>query len=447
MRVHLLCDHKWRDLPNLVALKLLLERSGYQVLISTTKDAAAMISAFRPDCVVFNHLFASNNQELAKTLRDNGVAVVVLPTEGAVRPELRALASGEFAQEWSMDFFLAWGEQSAGDVRARWNMPEEAVPVTGCARFDFYAPRFRAAITSRSEFCRVHELDPEKPIVTWASAYAYAELDKNPAGRAKFLAEIEANGVAECNRRIKVDPADLPGYHAEGRRAALQAFAALAKARSDLQFIIRPHPVEPRAAYQEVIEKLDLRNVRFCPQDYIWNVLNAADVHLHRQCTTSVEAWIWKKPTVEMGMDRMEAHPWPDREAGSEIARDEGELIDIVGRYVERGARVGDALLEYRDRYVSEWFGPQDGRSCERAASAMHDLLVRRRPRKWISGIKGLPTTGTDTAKAVARYATARLPNQSLVRRQSSASIDPQDKQITRLDVSRYGRLIASVVD
>jgi surface carbohydrate biosynthesis protein len=447
LRIHLLCDHKWRDLPNLAALKLLLQRRGHRVLVTTTKDAAAMIAAFRPDCVVFNHLFAPNNQELAMTLRQNGVAVVVLPTEGAVRPELRALASGEFTKKWAMDLFLAWGQQSASDVRERWNLPEDAVPVVGCARFDFYAPQFRDAITSRQEFCRIHQLDPGRPIVTWASAYAFADLVNDPAATEKFLSEIEANGVAECYRRANIKPADIPAFQAEGRLATLRAFVTLAKTRSDLQFIIRPHPVEPRAPYQEAIEGERLHNVRFCPQDYIWNVLNAADVHLHRQCTTAVEAWMWRKPTVEMSMDRMEAQPWPDREAGSSIARNESELVEIVGRYVDRREETPEALQAYRDRYVSEWFGPTDGRSCVRAASEIHDFLVRRQPRKWLKAIKGLSTTRGNVAKAVARYVTDRLPNQSLTRRQSLSRIDPQDKQITRRDVIRYERMIASMVD
>ena len=37
----LLCDHKWRDLPNLVVLKYYLNLLGHHVIICSTKDTKA----------------------------------------------------------------------------------------------------------------------------------------------------------------------------------------------------------------------------------------------------------------------------------------------------------------------------------------------------------------------------------------------------------------------
>src|SRR5262249_19784061 len=150
------------------------------VLLSTTKDAAAMIQVFRPHCVVLNNLFATRNQRLAVALMQSGVGVVILPTEGAARPELRPLIAGEFADFSGMDLHLAWSEASAEDLRRRWNRDAQAVPVIGCTRFDFYTSRFRSAITPRDEFCRQHDLDPDRPIVTWATVYNHAEEGNTP---------------------------------------------------------------------------------------------------------------------------------------------------------------------------------------------------------------------------------------------------------------------------
>jgi surface carbohydrate biosynthesis protein len=170
MRIHLLCDHKWRDLPNLSAIKVALEALGHRVLLSATRDAVAMIKAFGPDCVVLNHLYSPANQELAAALRAAGVTVVVIPTEGGSRREMEAIDNGEFADDWSMDLFLAWSEHAARGVRNHWGLDDKVVRAIGGTRFDFYSPRFRAAITPRDVFCQRNGLDPARPVITWATA-------------------------------------------------------------------------------------------------------------------------------------------------------------------------------------------------------------------------------------------------------------------------------------
>lgn len=444
MRIHLLCDQKWRDLPNLSAIKLALEDMGHRVLLSTSRDQAAMMRAFRPDCVVFNHLFAPANQALATTLRANGVAVVILPTEGAARPELRPIAAGEFAKEWTMDLHLAWSEPAALAIRKQWQLDDTVVPVLGCTRFDFYSPSFKPTITPRAEFCRNLGLDPSRPVVTWATAYGYADVQDDPVAHAKFLRETADNGLAACYQRIGVDPSRVPGFHADGRRKSAAAFVTLAKARPEIQFIIRPHPAETREFYRLLMAEHALANVRFCPQDYIWNVLNATDLHLHRQCTTAVEAWMWDKPTVEMAMDNAPELSWPEHEAGSESAESADALIAIVDQHLQGRSKPAFDRQTYRRDYIGKWYGPADGARCKSAARAIDSLLaVRGRRRSAWSSLRGIPATRSQVAKSVARYLLGLRPNESLLRRVPATQFDPMDKQITRRDVRRYTKLIA----
>jgi surface carbohydrate biosynthesis protein len=446
MRIHLLCDQKWRDLPNLAAIKISLESRGHRVLLSTTKNAVPMVKAFRPDCVVFNHLFAPSNQKFAASLREGGVAVVVLPTEGAVRPELRPIGDGEFAQDWPMDLHLAWSEPAARDIRARWGLDESVVPVLGCTRLDFYAPQFRAAITYRDDFCRRYELDPSRPIVTWATAYAYAEVKGNAALHAKFLSETAGNGLAECYRRIGLDPARVAELHASGREACARDFATLVSARPDVQFIIRPHPAENRDFYRALIAERGLNNVRFCPQDYIWNVLNASDVHLHRHCTTAIEAWMWDKPTIEMGMDHVPELAWPDREAGSETASTSDELIAAVDRALRPGMVDGHRRA-YRRSYIKTWFGPTDGKRCCAAADVIDRLLTARgKRRRFLTPLPKLEASPRQIAGAVARHILGLRPNERFWSGAPTALLDPHDKQVTQRDLRNYEGRIRNAV-
>jgi len=449
MRIHLLCDHKWRDLPNLAALQVKLQRLRHNVLLSSTKDARAMICAFRPDCVVFNHLFSAAHRNLAKTLRAAGIAVIVLPTEGAMRPEFASLGAGEFSDFSLADLILAWSEEAAQSIRSRWGMDAERVPVAGCNRFDFYHQRFSGVVDTRADFCREYGLDPARPIVTWATQYGYAHLADvgKDAARAQWVSEIEDVGVATAYRRIGLNPDDVPMLFAQGREVAAHAFFVLCKAMPDVQFLIKPHPIEELGFYRGMMESYGCSNVRFCPGTYIWNVLNATDIELHRQCTTAVEDWMWGKPTIEMGMDFVPQWSWPDREAGSDSAADAEALIGLVRSYLN-GAQVPADKQAYRRNYIERWFGPADGRRCATTGDMIDAYLRKRGPRRrYFSAIPSLNANMRDSLGSVLRWRLDYLPNQPLLSRPKEISNSvAYDKLIVRSDADAYRKRVADAV-
>jgi hypothetical protein len=442
----LLCDHKWRDLPNLCAIKLVLESLGDKALISATKDAFAHAMAFKPDVVVFNHLHSERYRMFSRILKENGRGVVVLPTEGTMRPEFESICAGEFSDYSDVDIFLAWNNKAADDVRRRWsNSGTEALAI-GCTRFDFHHPRFEEAVTTREASCATWGLDPSRPIVTWATAYAYAYLNGTaPKSRmVQFEREAVEIGLKECLRRIGIDLTDLPAIFSDGRGVAAEAFFEAAKALPDIQFVIKPHPLEDLGYYQRRLADAGLRNVRFCPQDYIWNILRASDVHLHRQCTTAVEAWMWGRPTIEMGMDKHPARTWPEREAGSDVAEDAKSLIELVRYRV--ATPIDSTLQEYRSNYIHTWFGAADGHRCEAAAKAIHQCALERQTTSPRQRIRGLGISYRDAAKAVLRRWLNRAATEPMTGRNRLEGIGAEDKWIRRGDITDYERMLRTKV-
>lgn len=451
MRIQLFCDHKWRDLPNVAAIKVALERKGHRVMVSSTKDAVALAMVFRPDAVVFNHLFSKAYRNIASALKANGRAVVVLPTEGAMRPEYSSIAAGEFSDFSGADLVLAWSESAANDIRQRWRAFAPNVAVAGCTRFDFHHQRFRSLVMGRDEFCRRNELDPNRPIATWATAYAYAHLHENTskASWAQFKREGEEVGIAECLRRIGIKLTDLPRLFAEGRQACATSFFRAAKAMPDVQFVIKPHPVENRDFYRTYVQKHALKNVRFCPEDYVWNILNATDVHLHRHCTTAVEAWMWNKPTIEMGMDHHPAWEWPDREAGSDVALTTDDLVDLIRLGLDEPVDVDKK--NYRQNYIQKWFGPVDGRRCEAAADLIDISLRNQAGSSIFRPIRGLPVPLRQQLRGVVGYFLDIAPGERLLhtrtRSYQRTGLGSEDKYTLRSDVIEHCRRAASVID
>lgn len=455
MRVHLMCDHKWRDLPNLTAIKLFLERLGHTVTVMSVKDTMAMLPLIRPDCIVFNWFLGTAYHEFAKKLRNAGIAIVVLPTEGSPRPELMGLIQGEFSDYSLVDLFLSWSEPVTSEIRRRGDMNADRVVTTGCTRFDFYRKPLKRVIQGRNAFCRKHDIDSGRPIVTWATQYGYAYLHNGPRkGIEQFLHEMEDFGVKACYDRIGYDFRDLPDRHHHGRAIVGDAFFKLAAAMPEVAFVIKPHPIEDLSFYRARIEELPTDNIRFCFGEYIWDVLGATDVLLHRQCTTAVEAWMSNLPTIETGMDVHEHFQWPEREAGSDVAGDADELIALVSEYL-RGRTVDAERTAYRQDYVDQWFGNPDGNGCQAAARRIHELLVSRGPRRRyfhaMSRLSpGLPTV----ARASLRYALG-LPASASVKQvlqlngagDGKAKPGAEDKLISRRDLSNYQDNLRPLVD
>lgn len=446
MRIQLLCDQKWRDLPNLVAVKSFLQQLGHRTLVSSVKDYIALAQAFRPDCLVMHNLFNPLLIEEVRAFRNSGVAIVQLPTEGAVRPEYQRLAEGEFSNFSVQDLYLSWNELTADGIRARLGCSSDAVPVVGCGRMDFYSPRYAAAVLTRAQFCAKYGLDPAQPIICWATAYAYAYFhNSDPSSADNFYKQQEALGIASCLRDLGVNPRDVPSFHHEGRETTAAAFFELAKAMPQAQFIIKPHPVENRDFYRSRIREYDVKNVRFCPQEYIWNVLSAVDVHLHRHCTTACEAWAFGRPTIEMGMDFNSAIVWPEREVGSHVANTSEQLIHHVRHYIEFGASIPNELKSERANYLTKWFGPLDGRRNEAIAQVINDFLRQRGPRRKYFSALNLDNhvQRGEMAKSSLRWLLNKVPDASLRGRKRRPFELSEDKLIKRSDVRYYEKLLA----
>ena len=448
MRIHLLCDHKWRDLPNLSALQLSLRKLGYRTLLSGTKDAHAMITYFRPNCVVLNHLFSDSHRRLAKKLRAAGIAVVILPTEGAMRPEFSDLGEGEFTDFNLADLILAWSDTAAEGIRNRWAFDDARVPVAGCNRLDFYDSRFYSVIESRTQFCSRHGLDPMRPIVTWATQYGYADIgnDNRSSMYQQWLTETTDVGVKTCYERKGIDIKDIPIGHAKGRDASSHAFFNLAGAMPNVQFLLKPHPIEGINFYREQIAKANLKNVVFCKGEYIWDVLNVSDIELHRHCTTAIEGWLWNKPTIEMGMDSFSVLEWKDREDGSDIAYNTDDLIGLVNGYID-GKVVDAGVLEYRRKYVNRWFGPADGRRCSETAILIDRYLKQSRlQNNSRARAPRLDSSFRSIYGAVLRRWLNRYPDEPIIRRKRTRNIDfGVDKLIRNADVQSYAKKLSKV--
>ncbi|MDA0786865.1 MAG: hypothetical protein O3B37_11320 [Proteobacteria bacterium] len=447
MKVLLYCDHRWRDLPPLCAVKLHLERLGHRALIVAAREARAMIPAFRPDCVVLNHFWGKSYNDLAITLREAGIAIVVLSTEGAGRPIFHEMDRGDVADFSLIDRLYTWGRRITAPMIAHGTITPDRVMTSGCPRFDFYRKPFMGAVKSRAAFAAEYGLALDRPIITWATQFPHAAVARdNPQLRNEYCAAMTDFGVDRCFEAIGVDYTELPVYHAALRDASSEIFFRFAREHPECQFILKPHPNEKRSYYEERIAGFSGSNVSFCPQDYIWNVLHASDILLHRHCTTAVEAWLWDKPTIELAAIPDDFMAWPEREAGSHVARTYDDMAGLIGDFLG-GREIEAGRKAAREAYIEEWFGTPDGRRCEDVARDIDTILKARGPSRKAVRRDSLGVGTRDIARVLAQQALDLPANVSVwsgLRHRLTSAQDIRDgnpgaqKYIVRSDVASY---------
>ncbi len=447
MKVLLFCDHKWRDLPPLSAIRIHLERMGHRALIVSTRDGPSMIPAYRPDCVVLNHFWGAWYNRLARGLRERGIAVLVLSTEGAGRPIFHQMDRGDATDFSLVDRLYSWGWRNTEAMVARGSISADRAVTSGCPRIDFYRQPLMGAVKPRAQLAAEYGLDPARPIIAWATQFPHAHVrEDDPVMWANYCASMADFGADRCFAAIGVDFRVLPKYHADLRDTSADLFFRFARENPDLQFVLKPHPNEPRRYYEDRLRDAGCGNVRFCGHDYIWNVLHSTDVLLHRHCTTAVEAWLCGKPTIEFATVPDAFMAWPEREAGSVVARDFDTLSILVREFLD-GRTVDAEQAAIREAYIHDWFGVPDGRRCLAIAEDIDALLRSRRPARQAPSFAAAGVRPRNSARVVVRHALS-LPSTASLRTEAWPALTRRgfharpelaaQKNVTRRDVRSY---------
>lgn len=447
MRIHFICDHKWRDLPNITAIKVIMQQLGHKVTVASGKETVPLIRMFRPDCVVFNHMQGAHYSALSRNLKNLNIAVAVLPTEGAADPFARPVIWGEYNDYSSVDLFLSWSRLVTDKIEQLKVMPAGRVVTIGCTRFDFYRKPLAALLMTREEFCALYGLEPNRPLVVWATKYGYAALHGDRSARwDDYLRAMVDVGVDKCYAKLNIDYHEIPAIHHRGRDAATNGVLGFAAARPDVQVAIKPHPMEDRNFYKARIAEAGLANVILCNNQYIWDVLNASDVLLAEHCTTAVEAWLLEKPTIELKFSDKPLFEWSEHEAGSARAETVEQLVDVVDGYLEN-PQIDTDIAAHRRAYVETYYHAVDGKRIHAAAAALDDMLNARAGANHRTSFK---LDGRSSWKATVRaaigYGLSLTATQSLTDlamgrgSRGRTAPGPDDKLITRRDVAAYER-------
>jgi surface carbohydrate biosynthesis protein len=382
--IALIVDQKWRDLPGMAALAAWLElKHGLPVVLLPYTRWREVLVRHRPRAIAVTHMNGTRSRAIADAARSFGTKLVVIQTEG--RPnnsETMEYAVGRGTDPRGVDLWFTWSDTVRAFMLERQLLAPERIVTAGVARFDYYREPFRALNETRESMARRYGLDPSRPIVTLATNFTNTKFYK---ANQEFLAS-DWKDLGLSHFKAYADPHDWARRDWETREQTLGIARALLRARPHVQLVLKPHPAEEHDRYETFASEVNAerngdRAVAFVGLEYIWNVLSMSDVHVHRLCTTGVEAWLLGLPSIDLHV--ADYHGWSltlggsaaEAVAGNDLVSSADALIERVDHYV-RGGRISREQQQARDRYIERWLHVVDGARSEAHADAIAGLVA-----------------------------------------------------------------------
>ena len=137
--VVVLVDDRKRDLPLAALIAHQLDALGVACHLEPLEAYRAVLAAYRPAMIVFNHLNASHLVAYSRRLTRMGVLTAVLPNEGIVyNEEQMRYISNRHHHGAHIDYFYCWNEPHRDALREAGFGKRSRLEVVGVPRFDFY---------------------------------------------------------------------------------------------------------------------------------------------------------------------------------------------------------------------------------------------------------------------------------------------------------------------
>lgn len=356
--IALIVDHPQRDLAGLVLTAFELCQRGHSCDLVPLNLKDTEIWALAPDFVLVNYLRRFNEPFLRRLVRA-GIPYGLLDTEGAVFSSFE-----EYAELHCEDPALLRGARCAciwGPRLARWLVEQgvydaDRVTVTGCPRFDLYAPRWREVLLDT-----VADGAPARPRILVNTNFSIV----NP----RFTSSEENIAVYHAELGWSRERlATYTGIEREAIAATIDLARLIAVRFPACTVVVRPHPHESPEPYRAALAGVP--NVELNVDGPVQPQIFRAAAVVQRSCTTAIEAALAGVPTLSPRWitPPMEA---PMAEVVSIGCESPDEVCARLSEILAGGWVPDETLLRETACVVAEWFHGRDGLAYRRVANVV----------------------------------------------------------------------------
>jgi surface carbohydrate biosynthesis protein len=368
MKVALVVDNPYRDLPGLVLTAMRLCQYGITCYLVPMNLREIEIWSLVPDFVLLNYL-RINNQEFARELMTAGIQVGVLDTEGGVLTSLdsyeKTMASDAFIRH-GISCFCTWGNILARSAVTRDWYAQSQVCITGTPRFDFYHNLWREAALRNSTYVD----DIPRPIVLVNGNFPLA----NPKFRTP---EQEVRMYVQDLGYEEEKILALQQSQTETMMQMIELTNQLVARFPKVSLVYRPHPFENVERYKTLIDSRD--NLRLVKRGTVDGWILRASAVIQRSCSTAIEAGLAGVPAFSPKWIPV-ALEMENAESVSISCMSLLELEQALEKIFNNCYQIPGNIKTNLDAVVSNWFNTIDGMAHERVAETIMSVIGTGKP-------------------------------------------------------------------
>lgn len=372
--VVILVDSKTRDLPVAALIGHHLNQLDIQCHLEPLEAYQAVLEAYRPRMILFNHLTASHLAAYSQRLNKIGVLTGVLPNEGIMYDEddLK-FNSGKYHSQAHIDYYFCWNGVHQKALGEFMDKDKTHVEVVGVPRFDFYFKPWS------SLYCPVKTTPRDKPKILFCTNFQTARFWELPREEGdKFFAAWKDRIPLYRNYWRSIEA------HFKGRQRVLAFLDAIAAA-GKYNLILRAHPREDITPYQNWVNNLPTSqraDVTLDHESNITSLILDCDLEISCEtCTTAMESWIAGKPTIELALERDPLWFYEEHARGNPHCDKSNELVPLIEQELNRPMQ--GQLTSVRQAHLQKWCNAPDGNSCQKIAGIIARSLATQPDPDW----------------------------------------------------------------
>ncbi|HEU5067771.1 MAG TPA: surface carbohydrate biosynthesis protein [Sphingomicrobium sp.] len=363
-------DHPRRDLGGAAMVARAAARAGCIVSLIPLYEQGVDVPLLGLDGLITTFARPAN-QALVATYSRLGIPVWVLDTEGGVladngpnTPHKLAAFIRDSGFADTLAGYMFWGPLLRDAFAADAALGEDRMVVTGCPRFDFAAPRFRALLRYDCEnFVLVNT-----NFSSVNSRFGNGGVDRDAMEKAGW------------------GPAYVDGLIEDGRAILarlIDTVCQLARDYPEQLFLVRPHPFERAETYASAFDGLG--NVHVRGEGNVLNVIANCRCVLHLNCGTAIEAIMLNKLPIALDFistPRMRTHSSLPGRVSLEV-NDYQTLKQTL-----EGLPALTATFDFASRYalhIAPYFFENDGLAADRVVQAALAAVPSRPVRRSLS--------------------------------------------------------------
>ena len=390
---------KHRELYAKILLAKYAAERGFRVLLGRKSELNEIAMHMAPG-IYYGLGTVKNMASFYSALARRGNLVAVSDEEGLVTFSNEMYLEFKVAHETldAIDLLFTWGAENHRIVAQGRPVTANKLRITGNPRFDLL----------KAPFKRIY--DPE--IRQIRGSYSRFVLLCTSFGSCNhYIRDIDyVQSLVE--KKVLANQRDIDAYRRfqqsklAGWRAFLEAIPLLARAYPDIQFVIRPHPSEHAAPYQELADQIV--NVHLESRFSIHAWLLAAEALVHHYCTSAVEAFAAGTPSFALRPIRDTS---VEKEIPYECSREcasPGELVDVMRNCLSNTTGEKLQLIVPVRPYSDYVFNMGDAVASE---LIVEELVAARDARGLVGGAADAQLPTSETALALLkRYVSPLLP-------------------------------------